>query len=163
MDYKNLTAPCGKDCFDRPLYIGEENRENREAFLKRNNIPSDKFMCKGCRNNAGFCPGLEILGIDGNCKLYKCVQEKKVEFCFGCSEFPCEKLQPLADRAERVPHALKIFNLCMIQKMGVEIEYLAHHEKKKMQEIHYFRVFQILLKLTYSKWMKTSSILIRNY
>lgn len=73
MYYKNLTAPCGKDCFNCPLYIGKENRENREVFLKRNS-----------------------------------------------SEFPCAKLQPLADRAERVPHALKIFNLRMIQKMGVE-------------------------------------------
>lgn len=43
MNYKNLTAPCGKDCFNCPLYIGEENRENREAFLKRNNIPAVNF------------------------------------------------------------------------------------------------------------------------
>jgi hypothetical protein len=129
MDYKNLTAPCGKDCFNCPLYIGEVNRENREAFLKRNNIPADKFMCQGCRPNNGFCPGLEILGIDGHCKMYKCVKEKNVEFCFECGEFPCAKLQPLADRAERVPHALKIFNLCMIQKMGVE-KWATEHSKQ---------------------------------
>jgi hypothetical protein len=120
MDYLKLTAPCGKDCFNCPLYIGEENKENRENFLKRNNIPKDKFMCKGCRPNNGFCPGLEILGIDGHCKMYQCIQTKKVEFCFECDEFPCPGLQPVADRAERVPHALKIFNLCMIQKHGVE-------------------------------------------
>lgn len=34
---------------------------------------------------------------------------------------PCYlKLQPIADRAERVPHALKIFNLSVIEKIGVE-------------------------------------------
>lgn len=120
MDYKNLTASCGKDFFNCPLYIGEENRDNREKFLERNNLKPDQYMCKGCRNNDGFCPGLEILKIDGHCKLYACVKDKNVEFCFECNEFPCPKLQPVADRAERVPHALKIFNLYMIQKMGVE-------------------------------------------
>ncbi len=119
MDYRNLTAPCGKDCFNCPLYIGEENSENRKAFLQRNNIPDEKYRCKGCRDNDGFCPGLEILGIDGHCKMYQCIRSKRVEFCYECDEFPCPRLQPLADRAERVPHALKIFNLCMIQKMGV--------------------------------------------
>ena len=40
MDYQLLTAPCGKDCFNCPLCIAEENRENREAFFKSNNMPS---------------------------------------------------------------------------------------------------------------------------
>jgi hypothetical protein len=128
MDYKLLTAPCGKDCFNCPLYIGEENKENRQAFLSRNNLSPDKFMCKGCRPHDGNCVGLEILGIDGHCKLYSCVKEKKVEFCFECTEFPCPRLQPVADRAERVPHALKIFNLCMIQKHGLE-KWAAEHSK----------------------------------
>ena len=129
MDYRNLTAPCGKDCFNCPLCIGEENRENRKAFLQRNNIPDEKYRCKGCRDNNGFCPGLEILGIDGHCKMYQCIRSKNVEFCFECDEFPCPRLQPLADRAERVPHAHKIYNLCMIQKMGVD-EWVTEHSKQ---------------------------------
>jgi hypothetical protein len=129
MDYKNLTAPCGKDCFNCPLYIGEENRENREQFLKSRNIPDDKFRCLGCRDNKGYCPGLEILGINPNCRTYKCVQSKGVEFCFECDEFPCFRLQPVADRAERIPHSLKIFNLCMIQKIGIE-KWACEHSKK---------------------------------
>lgn len=129
MDYQILTAPCGKDCFNCPLYTGEENRENRAKFLERNNLQPDQFECPGCRINKGYCPGLEILKIDGHCKLYACVKDKNVEFCFECNEFPCPKLQPLADRAERVPHALKIFNLCMIQKMGVE-KWAKEHSKE---------------------------------
>jgi len=129
MDFKNLTAPCGKDCFNCPLYIGEENKENRNAFLKRNNIPADKYQCKGCRDNAGFCPGLGILGIDGHCKMFACIQQKNVEFCFECDEFPCERLQPVADRAERVPHSLKIYNLCMIKKLGVEKWAILHSRR----------------------------------
>ena len=135
MDYQLLTAPCGKDCFNCPLCIAEENRENREAFFKRNNIPEDKFQCKGCRPNNGYCPGLEILGIDPNCRMYACIQEKKVNFCYECDEFPCERLQPVADRAERVPHALKIYNLCMIQKMGVEA-WATGHSKRLFDEYY---------------------------
>jgi hypothetical protein len=129
MDYKNLTAPCGKDCFNCPLYIGEENKENRKKFLERKNISDDKYRCKGCRENKGYCPGLEILGINPNCKTYKCVEEHKVEYCFECSEFPCQKLQPVSDRAEHVPHALKICNLVMIQKMGLE-KWAKEHSKR---------------------------------
>jgi len=120
MDYRNMTAPCGKDCFNCPLYIGEENKENRREFFERGNIPDEKYRCLGCRDNKGYCPGLEILGIDPHCKTYQCVQEHKVEFCFECGQFPCFRLQPVADRAERVPHALKVYTLCLIKKMGVE-------------------------------------------
>jgi hypothetical protein len=135
MDYKNLTAPCGKDCFNCPLYTGEENRENRAGFLKRYNLREDQFLCKGCRNNNGYCPGLEILKIDGNCKLYACTQIKQVEYCFECSEFPCPKLQPVGDRADRVPHALKIFNLCMIQKHGLE-KWATMHSKRILTDYY---------------------------
>jgi hypothetical protein len=129
MDYKFLTAPCGKDCFNCPLYIGEENKENRRQFFESRNIPLDQFQCNGCRANNGFCHGLTILGIDPNCKTFKCVKEKKVEFCFECNEFPCFRLQPVADRSDRVPHALKIYNLCLIKRMGVE-KWAEEHSKK---------------------------------
>lgn len=143
MDYALLTAPCGKDCFNCPLYIGEENRENRQNFLKRNNIPEDKFQCNGCRPNNGYCPGLEILGIDGHCKTYACIQSEGVEFCFECDEFPCIRLQPVSDKAERVPHALKIFNLCMIKKMGIE-KWASQHSKKILNQYYSVRLSDLM-------------------
>jgi len=129
MDYKNLTAPCGKDCFNCPMYIGEENLQNRRNFFISRNIPEEKYQCRGCRDNNGYCPGLEILGINPECKTFKCVEEKKVEFCYECDEFPCFRLQPVSDRAEKVPHALKIYNLCMIKRLGVE-KWAKEHSKK---------------------------------
>lgn len=102
------------------MYTGEENKENRKKFFESRNIPLDKFQCKGCREHNGKCQGLTILGIDPNCKTFQCVQKKGVEFCYECDEFPCFRLQPIADRSDRVPHALKIYNLCMIKRLGVE-------------------------------------------
>jgi hypothetical protein len=135
MDYKKLTAPCGKDCFNCPLYTGDENKENRKAFLQRNNFTEDQFRCPGCRANNGNCPGLTILGIDPHCKTFACVQSKQVEYCFECDEFPCSRLQPVADRAERVPHALKVYNLCLIQKLGVD-KWAVEYSKKTFTDYY---------------------------
>jgi hypothetical protein len=44
-------------------------------------------------------------------------------------------LQPVADRADRVPHALKIYNLCMIHKMGVE-KWATEHSKRLFAEYY---------------------------
>ena len=36
-----------------------------------------------------------------------CAKEQGVDFCYECKDFPCQKLQPLAEGAERYPHNLK--------------------------------------------------------
>lgn len=48
--------------------------------------------------------------------------------CFACEihvdnitdDFPCAKLAPLADGAERYPHNLKLYNLGRIESRGLE-------------------------------------------
>jgi len=42
-----------------------------------------------------------------------------------CGDFPCSRLNPASDRAEILPHNLKAFNLCYIQKHGLE-EFAQH-------------------------------------
>ena len=54
------------------------------------------------------------------CATYTCAQEKGATFCFDCGDFPCAKLNPAADRADVLPHNTKMFNLCTIQRLGVE-------------------------------------------
>lgn len=39
--------------------------------------------CRGCRN--------EQCKLFGNCGIRKCHQEKQIDFCYQCDEFPCEK------------------------------------------------------------------------
>ena len=56
----------------------------------------------------------------GKCETLECVQNKKVDFCFACDDFPCSRLQPLAEGAERFPHNLKVYNLITIQNKGLE-------------------------------------------
>ena len=43
-----------------------------------------------------------------------------VASCSECSDFPCTRLCPSANRADVLPHNLKVFNLCTIKRVGVE-------------------------------------------
>jgi hypothetical protein len=110
----NLVAPCGIDCGTCELYLCKDNQQ-LFAYLLGKGIPEEKLPCTGCRNIEGNCP---VIG--SKCATYVCVIEKNVEFCTDCSDFPCSKLHPSADRADVLPHNLKVFNLCTIQREGVE-------------------------------------------
>jgi len=110
----NLVAPCGIDCGLCELYICRDNLSLR-AYLVSRGIPDASLPCAGCRGVHGGCPV-----ITGTCETYTCVHDKGVAFCFECGDFPCSKLNPAADRADVLPHNTKVFNLCTIQRLGVE-------------------------------------------
>ena len=109
-----LVAPCGIDCGECELYLCKDNQQ-LFAYLVSKGIPQDTLPCSGCRNIQGNCP---VVG--SQCASYACASGNDVEFCFQCSSFPCSKLHPSADRADILPHNLKVFNLCTIQRDGVE-------------------------------------------
>ncbi len=46
-------------------------------------------------------------------------KEKEIEFCCDCSDFPCDFLHPYMENAI-MWHNTKVFNLCLIKKMGLE-------------------------------------------
>ena len=109
-----LVAPCGIDCGNCALHLSRHDSAAMDRLLARG-IPREKLPCDGCRNAEGDCPV-----IDEKCKTYACVVEKDVDFCFECGDFPCSKLCPSSDRANVLPHNLKVFNLATIERKGVE-------------------------------------------
>jgi hypothetical protein len=109
-----MVAPCGIDCGICELVTCAENPRMVEALVTHG-IPRERLPCSGCRSVKGDCP---VLGV--TCETYLCVREKKLEFCHQCAEFPCSKLSPSADRANVLPHNMKVFNLCTIRRLGVE-------------------------------------------
>lgn len=117
MDYRNMTAPCGLDCFNCPLYLANENGDLRAAMAARLNVPLEQAVCQGCRNEKGT---IGIVGMTGPCKVYKCIQARGFDFCGDCDDFPCDHLHPYADMAGQRPHNTKVFNLCLIKKLGLE-------------------------------------------
>ena len=89
--------------------------------------PGVKFYkCKGCREQKGQVKDFPV------CKTYVCVTSKGFEFCYECTDFPCEMLQPIVNFEIFAPHNSKVYNLIMIQKYGLEKWNEICEEKSKL-------------------------------
>ena len=119
MDYKNLTSPCGRDCFNCTFYLAAHNPRLKQLVAKRMGLSPEIVECEGCRNIEGKCTLIIGLGLGEQCRIYRCSKEKGVSFCYECEKFPCLLLHPVADKAEKLPHNIKVYNLCRIQKVGI--------------------------------------------
>lgn len=107
-------GPCGIHCGGCELYKAKDDHALLEALVAKG-LRRETLPCAGCRPVQGKCP---VIG--GTCRTYECVQKRGFDFCYKCPEFPCDKLNPAADRADVLPHNLKVFNLCFIQKHGLD-------------------------------------------
>ena len=92
-ELKNWHAPCGIYCKRCPGV--------------------QAYHCKGCRTLEGQILDFPV------CKTFQCITEKGHDFCFECNDFPCEKLQTIVNFEIFAPHNSKIYNLLMIQKLGL--------------------------------------------
>jgi hypothetical protein len=113
-DRLNMVAPCGIDCGICELYLCKDD-EQLYDYLVQKGIPKEKLPCLGCRAIEGNCPVIPTV-----CDTWNCVKENELEFCSACTDFPCNRLQPAADRANVLPHNLKVFNLCLINQIGLK-------------------------------------------
>ncbi|MCX7745639.1 MAG: DUF3795 domain-containing protein [Clostridia bacterium] len=111
---KDLTAPCGIDCFNCDLFELNLDESKKEMYAKAFNLAVDHVACKGCRVQGGCRLHWQ------SCETFDCVKERGMEFCFECSDFPCGKLMPCADGAGKYPHNMKLYNLCRMKQIGVE-------------------------------------------
>lgn len=111
---RSLTAPCGLDCFNCEIYEENITEEMKKQFALKIKKDPEEVACKGCR----LQNGCRHLGQP--CETLNCVKEKGLEFCFECEEFPCLKLQPAKEGADRYPHNFKLFNLCRMKAVGVD-------------------------------------------
>ncbi len=126
---ESAVAVCGIDCFLCEFYGDNMTDQMRNYLATIMKTTVDKIVpCKGCREQKGCL-------IHPKCATYDCVQEKKIDFCFECSGFPCEKLQPASDMAEKLPHNIKLYNLCRIKLVG--LEKWINEESKMIKDKYY--------------------------
>ena len=128
------TAPCGLDCFNCELFEGNLTEERRAAFAARFNRPAADVGCRGCRTEGG-CTFLET-----PCPTRACVTERELQFCSQCDDFPCARLMPSRDGADRYPHNIKLYNLCRIQAVG--LQRWAEEEAAQVRERYYHGTFR---------------------
>ncbi len=114
----DLIAPCGIWCGGCSLFLVKEQPYLKEMLLQHG-VKEEQMPCEGCRAEDGNCKHL-----DSRCEQYACAQDKGITFCHECADFPCNRLHPAADRANSLPHNLKMFAQCYIRAHGAEA-YLA--------------------------------------
>jgi hypothetical protein len=142
MNLRELTAPCGLDCFNCQMYLAnfdEEIKKQLTLKLKEQGMSTDKVTCQGCRKENGICPLGGIM--TEPCKVFKCINSKEIESCADCDDFPCDNLHPYADMASEAPHNIKVFNLALIRNIGVEK--WAKEKSKLVRDTYFYAKFNI--------------------
>lgn len=83
-----LIAPCGIYCGVCPYLIAYKTKDERlkEKLAKNVGIRPEQIVCEGCRSDVPlfFC---------NVCKIKSCVQEKNIESCAECEDYPCERIE----------------------------------------------------------------------
>jgi hypothetical protein len=89
-----------------------------EEFKKGLNwLYKKRWVCPGCRAGGGR----------PYCEIRRCVQGKKINFCYECNDFPCQKLFDI-----QVEHPDNIENIKKMMKIGVKNWLL--EQKRKTEE-----------------------------
>lgn len=108
-----LLAPCGMDCSSCSFYL---------AYL--NDIPKKRGRishCIGCRPRNKQCAYLK-----GQCDL---LPKNKIEFCFQCDKYPCDRLRRFDQRYRRTYGASPIENLEEIRRNG-PVAFMRNQQKR---------------------------------
>ena len=113
MDYRTLTAPCGIDCFNCDMHTDNITTGMQQYLAQVMKVAPETIGCQGCRVSG-------CMMIPGQCETRECSADRGMEFCSDCPEFPCARLQPCVDGAEKYPHNMKVFNLCRIKAVGLK-------------------------------------------
>ncbi len=96
---RNLTAPCGLDCFNCEIHESNLTSEFATMINDKFGIPEEEIPCKGCRQQ----DGKHFHHSPEGCATLNCVKAKGVELCCDCDDSPCLLLALIADGAERYP------------------------------------------------------------
>lgn len=107
----NELAPCGIDCVNCEMFEKNNQTAVWERFAAAIGKRAEEVACKGCRLQPGCT-------VHEGCETLACVNGKQLEYCFECGEFPCARLMPMRDKADRAPHNMKVYNLCRIELLG---------------------------------------------
>ncbi|WP_430883307.1 DUF3795 domain-containing protein [Fusibacter sp. JL216-2] len=103
-----MVAPCGMNC--TYCYVHHKR----------------KNPCCGCRmsdeNKPSSCR---------KCKIKKCINEKELNYCYECSEYPCKVLKRLDKSYQMRYHESLIGKMSMIESSG--LDYYLEKEKERLK------------------------------
>ena len=89
----SMIAPCGIDCSQCEIFKAANDPQLAEETAKRwceswqPKADASWFVCRGCRVDRSLC-------WTDDCRIYACcVEERGLDSCSICGDFPCEELQ----------------------------------------------------------------------
>ncbi|MGB2698538.1 MAG: DUF3795 domain-containing protein, partial [Candidatus Zixiibacteriota bacterium] len=100
---------CGLYCGACAVLLANEKGEV-EKKAKEWRMKPEELKCHGCKTEtiATFCV---------TCELKKCAEDKNVDYCFQCAEYPCARL--LEFKNDKHPHhSIVLKNLKFISEKG---------------------------------------------
>ncbi len=105
-----LIAPCGMNCGICVAFFGYTMKGEKR-----------KHACKGCRLRSSLCAFIK--------KQCAKLATRQIEYCFECTDFPCENLTTL-DKRYRTKYSMSMIeNLEYIQINGIK-QFLKHEEER---------------------------------
>ena len=109
-------ACCGLDCGQCSIHL----RTNEELdYWQQKSVDLNLIRCDGCRSareGHHWSPECKILAC--------CLDERGLDFCAQCSDFPCPIIEDFVEGVEH--HARAVETLRKMKQTGVEI-WLAEH------------------------------------
>ena len=91
-----------------------------KGFVRNNQYLSlCGLNCKLCPMNlAGHCSGC---GVDNqSCKIARCsIEHEKIEYCFQCGSFPCDKYAHIDDFDSFITHQNQMNDMGKAQQIGI--------------------------------------------
>lgn len=97
-----------------------------------------------CALNCGLCPMFLNKNCPGcgsgegnqSCKIAKCSMEHDgVQYCFQCSEYPCEKYDHIDDFDSFITHRGQKFDMEKAKRFGIDAYNAEQAEKTKILEV----------------------------
>lgn len=107
---EELIAPCGMNCRICLAFFGYTMSGKKR-----------KMKCVGCKPTNKSCAHLK--------KYCKKLLKNEIEYCYECSDFPCEQLQKLDSKYRERYNMSMIENLEKIRDNGID-DFLNQQEKK---------------------------------
>lgn len=111
---KDLVSVCGLYCGACGIYLATHENDN-EKILQYALVLNQTFeetFCDGCSSKR------KSLHCSKMCTFIDCKQQKSVNICSECDEFPCNALQEFKSK---MPHRIEILNAqTRMKEIGVE-------------------------------------------
>ena len=112
---------CGLYCGACPVITSMQAGKLEEFAESTEKYTAEQLECYGCKIT-------QAAEIEDRCAILDCAEEKEIESCHECDEYPCDRLKTF--QGDQHPHHSAIFkNLERIKEIGIE-PWFSEQEKR---------------------------------